>query len=48
LTRVSAVIICKLCQWSAKHVADTPQEVAEFLGRLQKAHMNDKHLEVKQ
>lgn len=43
MSRASAVITCPLCPWRAKHVADTPQEVTEFLSRVLAVHAVERH-----
>lgn len=46
--RCMSVIVCPLCEWRAKHTADTPQEVTALLARLLAEHTKEKHKETVQ
>lgn len=43
---VSAVMMCPMCDWSAKMSGDTPNEVSTFLSSRLREHVNEQHPEV--
>jgi hypothetical protein len=43
MSRCAAIVTCPHCAWRARHAADTPGEIIDFLGRLRQQHLTEQH-----